>query len=74
VPKGDDVMLPPGEDSVLLERASELATLERSLAKARDGRGSLVLVSGEAGVGKTALVRSVAASAPRSRCVSRRSS
>jgi AAA ATPase domain len=57
VPKGDDVMLPPGEDSVLLERASELATLERSLAKARDGRGSLVLVSGEAGVGKTALVR-----------------
>ncbi len=47
----------PGEDSALLERAGELATLERSLATARDGRGSFVLVSGEAGVGKTALVR-----------------
>lgn len=50
-------MLPPGEDNALLERAGELATLERSLATARDGRGSFVLVSGEAGVGKTALVR-----------------
>jgi DNA-binding CsgD family transcriptional regulator len=50
-------MLPPGEDSALLERAGELATLERSLATARDGRGSFVLVSGEAGAGKTALVR-----------------
>jgi predicted ATPase len=49
-------MLAPGEDA-LLERAGELATLERSLAMARDGRGLLVLVSGEAGVGKTALVR-----------------
>ena len=49
--------LPPGEDRALLERAGELATLERSLARARDGRGSFVLVSGEAGVGKTALIR-----------------
>jgi DNA-binding CsgD family transcriptional regulator/tetratricopeptide (TPR) repeat protein len=55
--KGDDVMLPPREDNALLERAGELAALERSLAKARDGRGSFVLVSGEAGIGKTALVR-----------------
>ena len=51
------MVLPPGEDNALLERAGELATLERSLATARDGRGSFVLVSGEAGVGKTALVR-----------------
>ncbi len=50
-------MLLSGEDHALLERAGELATLERSLAKARDGRGSFVLVSGEAGAGKTALVR-----------------
>jgi predicted ATPase len=48
---------PPGEDDALLERTGELATLARSLATARDGRGSFVLVSGEAGVGKTALVR-----------------
>src|ERR1022692_1149870 len=46
-----------GENDGLLERISELAALDRSLAKARDGRGSLVLVSGEAGTGKTALVR-----------------
>jgi DNA-binding CsgD family transcriptional regulator len=45
------------EDNSLLERTGELAALERSLAKARDGQGSLVLVSGEAGIGKTALVR-----------------
>ena len=45
------------EDHGLLERTGELAALERSIAKARDGRGSLVLVSGEAGIGKTALVR-----------------
>jgi DNA-binding CsgD family transcriptional regulator len=45
------------KDNGLLERTGELAALERSLAKARDGRGSLVLVSGEAGIGKTALVR-----------------
>jgi DNA-binding CsgD family transcriptional regulator len=46
-----------GEDAGLLERSSELAALEASLAKARAGRGSLVLVSGEAGIGKTALAR-----------------
>ena len=44
-------------DNGLLERIDELAVLERSLAKARDGQGSLVLVSGEAGIGKTALAR-----------------
>jgi DNA-binding CsgD family transcriptional regulator len=46
-----------GEDTALLERSADLAALERSLAKASDGRGSCVLVSGEAGIGKTALVR-----------------
>lgn len=45
------------ENNGLLERTGELAALERSIAKARDGRGSLVLVSGEAGIGKTALAR-----------------
>jgi AAA ATPase domain len=46
-----------GEDSPLLERAGELATLDKSLTQALAGSGSIVLVSGEAGVGKTALVR-----------------
>jgi DNA-binding CsgD family transcriptional regulator len=41
----------------LLERENALATLEEALADARSGRGRLVLVSGEAGIGKTALVR-----------------
>jgi DNA-binding CsgD family transcriptional regulator len=42
----------------LLERASQLTTLEGCLAGVeRDGRGRVALVAGEAGVGKTALVR-----------------
>ncbi len=54
----DDVTLPAGgDDHPLLERTAELAALDRSLAKALDGQGSFVLVSGEAGSGKTALVR-----------------
>jgi DNA-binding CsgD family transcriptional regulator/tetratricopeptide (TPR) repeat protein len=41
----------------LLERDEPLADLQSSLARARTGAGRLVLVGGEAGVGKTALVR-----------------
>jgi DNA-binding CsgD family transcriptional regulator len=40
----------------LLERDDAVATLERALASTRTGGGRLVLVSGEAGVGKSALV------------------
>jgi DNA-binding CsgD family transcriptional regulator len=41
----------------LLERTSELATLERQLTEVNDtGHGRLVLVAGEAGIGKSALV------------------
>ena len=43
----------------LLERAGELGLLEADLSGARAGKGRLVLISGPAGVGKTALVRSV---------------
>src|SRR4051812_18890246 len=51
----------PGE---LLERARELATLAERLAAVRqDGAGHLVLVAGEAGVGKTALLRTFCAAA-----------
>jgi DNA-binding CsgD family transcriptional regulator len=42
---------------VLLEREGLLAELCAALARAETGDGHLVLVSGEAGIGKTALVR-----------------
>lgn len=41
----------------LLEREDALAMLEGAIADARRGEGGLVLISGEAGVGKSALVR-----------------
>jgi predicted ATPase len=44
----------------LLERESALETLGGWFAEARAGRGRLVLVGGEAGVGKTALVEEFA--------------
>jgi DNA-binding CsgD family transcriptional regulator len=45
----------------LLERESALQSLGEGLAEARVGRGRTVLVSGEAGIGKTSLVAEFAA-------------
>ncbi len=42
---------------VLLERKAELDALERAVARAASGRGTTALVFGEAGIGKTSLVR-----------------
>jgi DNA-binding CsgD family transcriptional regulator/tetratricopeptide (TPR) repeat protein len=47
----------------LLERADELAALNGALSEARSGVGRLVFVTGEAGIGKTSLVRVFTASA-----------
>ncbi|WP_375202248.1 helix-turn-helix transcriptional regulator [Hyphococcus sp.] len=45
---------------MLLERDNEFTTLNHCLDQAMNGRGSVVLVSGEAGVGKTSLLRAFA--------------
>jgi DNA-binding CsgD family transcriptional regulator len=47
----------------LLGRSRELEVLERLPAGARDGRGAVLVVHGEAGVGKTALLDRVAGAA-----------
>lgn len=52
----------------LVQRDSELAALHGWLDDARAGEGRLVLVSGEAGVGKTALVRALLATAGSTTC------
>lgn len=48
---------------VLLERDAELAAVESSLARCVAGDGSILLVEGEAGIGKTELLRAAAACA-----------
>jgi tetratricopeptide (TPR) repeat protein len=45
----------------LLEREAQLGDLHAALERARQGRGTTVLLSGEAGIGKTSLLRAFAA-------------
>lgn len=47
------------QQDMLFGRERELAELDASLKNARAGNGELVLISGEAGIGKTSLVRAV---------------
>jgi DNA-binding CsgD family transcriptional regulator len=51
----------------LLEREGPLAAISQCLTDASDGRGRMVLVGGEAGVGKSALVEAAAAAASSAR-------
>ncbi len=56
-------VLAANDPTPLVGRGDELATLRGQLERARDGTGSLVMVSGEPGAGKTRLCREVAAEA-----------
>ncbi len=47
----------PRHETALLERAAELSALERAFDAVGETGGRLMLVAGEAGVGKTALLR-----------------
>ena len=49
----------------LLERETQLASLGKYAAEARQGEGRLVLIAGEAGVGKSALIEQVQRGLPR---------
>jgi hypothetical protein len=49
---------------VLLERDGERDVLETALRRAEHGAGSAALFSGEAGIGKTSLVRAFVRAAP----------
>jgi DNA-binding CsgD family transcriptional regulator len=60
---------PLAPQAQLLERADELAALNGALSEARSGIGRLVFVTGEAGIGKTTLVRAFTAKAGHSQRV-----
>ena len=45
-----------GAGANVLERDAELARIEGAVARAQDGHGSLLVVEGPAGIGKSALI------------------
>ena len=68
--RGEVVTSRTGSRSTLLVgRAREQAILTDLLADALDGHGALVLVGGEAGMGKTALVQAMCAEAVDQHCL-----
>jgi predicted ATPase len=51
----------PAAANALLERDRELAALDGLLERAADGSGTLVVVEGAPGIGKTSLLRAASA-------------
>jgi tetratricopeptide (TPR) repeat protein len=63
-PNGGDADTGRVSRSALIGRASAVAALDRAVGEAAAGRGGLVFITGEAGIGKTALARHMAQQAP----------
>jgi DNA-binding CsgD family transcriptional regulator len=61
-------MPPVTSAGVLIGRGSEMALLAGLIKEAVRGRGSAVLIEGEPGIGKSALVRAALAEAPEAGC------
>jgi tetratricopeptide (TPR) repeat protein len=55
-PRSAIAVVPEREPDTLVGREAELGKLEELLEKAREGSGKIVLITGEPGIGKTALV------------------
>jgi hypothetical protein len=55
--------VPPRTAAALLERENELETCREGFARAGAGEGTLILIEGGAGVGKTELAREARAAA-----------
>ena len=65
VDRGELSGVAPHGTPPLIGRTEELAVLDRAFADACEGRGRLVLLAGEAGIGKTRLASEVATAASR---------
>ncbi|GAB3989045.1 hypothetical protein GCM10029978_113070 [Actinoallomurus acanthiterrae] len=59
-PVGADRPEPEPDQERLIARSPQLALVERRLGEARGGRGGTVLITGEAGIGKTRLAQAAA--------------
>ena len=57
-------MAEPRERAILIERDKALASLSALMTGVAGGRGHVALVSGEAGIGKSSLIRRFLATAP----------
>ena len=60
---GDSPELQPGQTAKLVGRQHEMMLVEERLEAARLGRGGLLLISGEPGIGKSRLLKELAKSA-----------